>query len=60
MSGKAVSDNRPKLGRKIATGVQLPTENASEEPTPVTHDENDGGKFGLAAISLLSVVWWWK
>ena len=49
ISGKAVSDNRPKLGRKIATGVQLPTENIPEETAPANRDEIDGGKFGLAA-----------
>ena len=51
ISGKAVSDYRPKLGRKIATGVQLPTEinPQPDEPAPVGHDENEGGRFANAA-----------
>ena len=51
MSGKAVADYRPKLGRKIATGVQLPTEIVPEpnEAAPVSHHEDEKGKFGLAA-----------
>ena len=49
ISGKAVSDNRPKLGRKIATGVQLPTELPQPvDPEPVP-EEIDVGKFGMAA-----------
>ena len=51
ISGQAVSDYRPKLGRKIAVGVQLPTINPPQpdESAPVIYDENNGGKFGLAA-----------
>jgi hypothetical protein len=52
ISGKAVSDNRPKLGRKIAAGIQLPTEVpqlVDPEPAPVNREEVDAGKFGMAA-----------
>ena len=51
ISGQAVSDYRPKLGQKIAIGVQLPTINPPQpdESAPVIYDENNGGKFGLAA-----------
>ena len=46
-----MADYRPKLGRKIAQGVQLPTEIVPEPnaAVPVSHDEDEGGKFGLVA-----------
>ena len=52
ISGAGVSDFRPKLGRKIAIGVQLPTEipkPVDPEPAPQNPEEVDVGKFGMAA-----------
>ena len=48
ISGEAVSDYRPKLGRKIATEIQLPTENPPE-PDEQAQASYEGGKFGMAA-----------
>ena len=52
MSGKAVADYRPKLGWKIATGVQLPTNivpKPNEAALAVSHHDDEVGKFRLAA-----------
>ena len=56
ISGKAVSDNRPKLGRTIAAGVQLPTELPQlNDPEPVP-EEVDVGKFGWLRILLMNIA----
>jgi hypothetical protein len=52
ISGQAVSDDRPKLGRKIATGIQLPTkipQPIEPEPAPVNLEEVEAGNIGMAA-----------